>query len=83
MDIFLISSLYNTSITSQGSLNPKIRVLGQKVCPVDCPQTDRQTDRQTPTKVTSVGTLSSFQEFFLKLIIKDRPNKNLVHIFHQ
>ena len=30
--------------------------------------------RQTDTKVTTVGTLSGFQEFFLQPIIKDRPN---------
>ena len=29
---------------SQGSLNPKIRFLGQKLCPVARGQTDRQTD---------------------------------------
>ena len=33
-----------------------------------------RTDRQTHTKVTTVGTLSGFQEFFLQPIIKDRPN---------
>ena len=33
------------------------------------------TDRQTDTKVTTVGTLSGFQEFFLQPIIKDRPKK--------
>ena len=37
-------------------------------------QTGRQDDRQTHTKVTTVGTLSGFQEFFLQPIIKDRPN---------
>ena len=31
-------------LMSQGSLNPKIRFLGQKVCPVARRQTDRQTD---------------------------------------
>ena len=54
----------------QGSLNPKIRFLGQKVCPVARGQTDRRTD----TKVITVGTLSGFQEFFLQPIIKDRPD---------
>ena len=54
-------------LISQGSLNPKIRFLGQKVCPVAREQTD--------TKVTTVGTLSWFQEFFLQPIIKDRPKK--------
>ena len=31
---------------SQGSLNPKIRLLGQKVCPVSCLHTGTQTHRQ-------------------------------------
>ena len=64
-------------LMSQGSLDPKIRFIGQKVCSVarvqTDTQTDRQTDRQTHTKVTTVGTLSEFQEFFLQPIIKDRP----------
>ena len=55
---------------SQGSFNPKIRFLGQKVCSVAW----LQTDRQTHTKVTTEGTLSGFQEFFLQPLIKDRPN---------
>ena len=54
-------------LMSQGSLNPKIRFLGQKVCPV----ARGQTDTQTHTKVTTVGTLSGF---FLQPIIMDRPN---------
>ena len=58
-------------LMSQGSFNPKIRFLGQKVCPV----APVQTDGQTHTKVTTEGTLSVFQEFFLQPIIKDRPNK--------
>ena len=36
---------------------------------VTCSHTVRQTDR-----VTTVGTLSGFQDFFLQPIIKDRPN---------
>ena len=56
-------------LMSQGSLNPKIRFLGQKMCPVACLHTDGQTDR-----VTTMGTLSGFQEFFLQPIIKDRSN---------
>ena len=66
-------------LMSQGSLNPKIRFLGQKVWPVACAQTHRhththrQTDRQTH-RVTTEGTLSGFQDFFLQPIIKDRPN---------
>ena len=57
-------------LMSQGSFNPKIRFLGQKVCSVACVQTHTQTH----TKVTTEGTLSGFQDFFLQPIIKDRPN---------
>ena len=57
-------------LMSQVSLNSKIRFLSQKVCPVARSQTDRHTDR-----VTTEGTLSGFQDFFLQPIIKDRPNK--------
>ena len=53
-------------LMSQGSLNLKIRLLGEKVCSVACVQTH--------TKVTTEGTLSGFREFFLQPIIKDRPN---------
>ena len=56
-------------LMSQGSFYPKIRFLGQKVCPVARSRTDGQTDR-----VTTVGTLSWFQDFFLQPIIKNRPN---------
>ena len=54
---------------SHGSLNPKIRFVGQKVCSV----ARERTDTQTHTKVTTEGTLSGFQDFFLQPIIKDRP----------
>ena len=64
-------------LMSQGSLDPKISFLGQKVCSVAWLRTDRQThthrDTQTDTKVTTVGILSVFQEFFIQPIIKDRP----------
>ena len=41
----------------QGSFNPKIRFLGQKVCPVAL--------RQMHThRVTTVSTLSGYQDFF-------------------
>ena len=49
-------------LMSQGSFNPKIRFLGQKV--------------------STVGTLSGFQEVFLQPIIKDRPNKIHLCVFH-
>ena len=34
-------------LMSQGSLNPKIRFLGQKVCPVAHSHMDAPTDRQS------------------------------------
>ena len=61
-------------LMSQGSLDPKIRFIGQKVCSVARVHTDRQTHRQTDTKVNTEDTLSGFQEFFLQPIIKDRSN---------
>ena len=45
-------------LMSQGSFNPKIRFLGQKVCPVARRQTDRQTD-----EVITEDTLSGSQDF--------------------
>ena len=59
-------------LMSQGSLDPKIRFLGQNVCSYT--QTDTQTDRQTHTKVKTEGTLSGFQDFFLQPIIKKWAN---------
>ena len=63
---------------SKGSLEPKIRFLGQKVCSVARVQTDRQTDRhthrQTDTTMNTEDTLSEFHEVFLRPIIKDRSN---------
>ena len=60
-------------LMSQGSLNPKIRFLGQKMWPVARSQTHRRTDTQSdywghPFRI------SGFQDFFLQPIIKDRPN---------
>ena len=52
-------------LMSQGSLNPKIRFLGHNVCSV--------ARVRTHTKVTTVGTLSGFQDCFLQPIFKDRP----------
>ena len=57
-------------LISQGSLNLKIRVLGQEVCFVARAHT------QTDTKVNTGDTLSDFHEFFLKHIIKDRSGSN-------
>ena len=60
-------------LMSQGSFNPKIRFLGQKVCPVARPQTDTQTH----TKVnTDRGHPFRVSGFFLQPVIKDRPNKH-------
>ena len=59
-------------LISQGSLNPKIRFLGQKVCSVARLRTDRQTD----TEVKTEDTLSGFQVCFLQPIIKDRSKNN-------
>ena len=58
---------------SQGSLNPKIQFLSQKVCHL----ARGHTDGQTHTKVNTEGTISGFQDFFLQPIIKDRPNSPL------
>ena len=62
----------------QGSLNPKIRFLAQKLWSVARVQRHRQTETQTHTKVNTEGTLSEFQDFFLQPIIKDRPNTHRV-----
>ena len=54
-------------LMSQGSLNPQIRFLGQKMWPVARSQTHRHTDAQTDGRthrVTTEGTLSGFQDFF-------------------
>ena len=58
-------------LMSQGSPNLKIRFLSQKVFPVARSQTDRYTDTQTHREtdiVTTEGTLSGFQDFFLQPI---------------
>ena len=64
----------NFYLMFQGSLNPKCRFLGQKVCFVARVQTHRQKDRQTDTKVNT-------EEFFLQPIIKDWSNIDLQLIF--
>ena len=48
---------------SQGSLNPKIRFLGQKVCSVARSQTHTQTH-----KVTTEGTLSDHHQGSAQLL---------------
>ena len=40
---------------SQGSLNPKIRFLGQKMCPVASPHRETQTDTKGNTEDTLLG----------------------------
>ena len=50
---------------SQGSPNPKIRFLGQKVCLVACVQTYRH----TRAKVNKEDTQLGFQEVFLQVRI--------------
>ena len=62
-------------LMSQGSLDPKIRFLGQKVCSIARVQTDGQTHRQTDTKV---NTETLFQGFRNVSIIKDRSKKHYV-----
>ena len=62
---------------SHGLLNPKYRFLDQKVCPLFHSKTDTRTDR-----VTTEGSLSRSQDFFLQLIIKDQPNNNEIFIPH-
>ena len=57
-------------LMSQGSLNPKIRFLGQKVCSVAPVQTHRHTDTKPIT-----GDPFKFQEFFLQPI-KERSDND-------
>ena len=52
-------------LMSQGSLDPKITFLCQKVCSVARVQTDTQTHRHTDTKVNTEDTFSGFQDFLL------------------
>ena len=69
---------------SQGSLNPKIRFLGQNVCHVVPSQTDRQTDGYTERhtyRLTIMDILSGFHEFLLQPIIKDPSNIRLRWVF--
>ena len=54
--------------------SPVYRFLAQKLLSVARVRRHRDTETQTDTKVTTVGTLSGFQEFFLQPIINDRPN---------
>ena len=56
-------------------IQPYIRFLGPKVCPLAGSHTDRQTDSHTD-KVTTEDTLSGFQEFFLQPIIMDQSKNN-------
>ena len=57
-------------LMSQGSLNPKIRFLCQKVCPRSCLHTVIRTYRQSDY----CGHPFRVSGFFLQPITKDRPN---------
>ena len=59
-------------LMSQGSFNPKITFLAPKILAVA--RTDRLTLRHT-YRVTTVDTLSGFQDFFLQSIIMNQPNE--------
>ena len=50
-------------LMSQGSLDPKIRFIGQKVCSVARVQTDRHTDRQTHRQTRKWIQRTPFQGF--------------------
>ena len=60
-------------LMSQGSLNPKIRFLGQKLCSVARERTDTHTDTHTDTKVAILGILSGLQEFSFNLSSRIGP----------
>ena len=47
-------------LMSQGSLDPKIKFIGQKVCSVACMQTHRQTDRHESENRGSTDQFFSF-----------------------
>ena len=66
---------------SLGPFNPKIRFLGQKVCPVVHAQTDRHTRRHTPTDTQWIlmTPFQGFRIFFLQPIIKDQCNNSEVY----
>ena len=50
-------------LMSQGSFDPKIRFIGQKVCSVARVQTDRQTDTHTDTQTRKWIQRTPFQDF--------------------
>ena len=63
---------------SQGSLNPKIRFLGQKVFPVACLRTDTQTCTQTDTQNDYCGHPfypSTYHQGSAQYIIGDKKAK--------
>ena len=62
-------------LISQGSLNPKIRFLGQKMCSVARLQTDTHTDRHESDYCRHPFRVSGD---FLQPIIKDRPNNGCI-----
>ena len=60
-------------LMSQGSLDPKIRFIGQKVCSVARVHTDTHTDRQTDMKVNTEDTLQGFRNFSFNLSSRIGP----------
>ena len=68
-------------LMSQGSFNPQIWILGQKVCFVVRLHTHRPTYRHTDTPTDThessyCGHPFRVSEVFLQPIIKDRPNND-------
>ena len=62
-------------LMSQGSLNPKIRFLGQKVWPVARSHTDRHTDRQTEWLLRA-----PFQGFRISFLITGPITDDLIFL---
>ena len=64
-------------LIAQGSFNPKIRFLGQKVCPAARERTNRQTRNSLLW-----GPFQGLRIFFLQSITKDRPNNIWDHFIN-
>ena len=68
-------------LMSQGSFNPKIRFLDQKVCPVARPQTHRHTHRQTDTQSDYWGHPFRVSGFFPSTYHQGSAQLHLAPIF--